>query len=34
MALRRTATALLVLMGDRVPWPDAVVEPTVSAPAV
>ena len=29
-----TATALLVLMGDRAPRPDAVVEPTVSAPVV
>jgi hypothetical protein len=27
-----TATALLVLMGDRAPRPDAVVEPTVCAP--
>src|SRR5262249_16736411 len=27
-----TATALLVLMADRAPRPDAVVEPTVSAP--
>jgi hypothetical protein len=29
-----TATALLVLMGDRAPRPDAVVEPTESAPVV
>ncbi len=29
-----TATALLVLMGDRAPRPDAVVEPTVSDPVV
>jgi hypothetical protein len=29
-----TATALLVLLGDRAPRPDAVVEPTVSAPVV
>jgi hypothetical protein len=29
-----TATALLVLMGDRAPRPEAVVEPTVSAPVV
>ena len=29
-----TATALLVLMADRAPRPDAVVEPTVSDPVV